>query len=323
MTPAPQMDFRIRGALTHTFRTLALAGLVFLMSSAIPSHAEGETPRVGAFVSILPEAFFVEEVGGPLVQVDVLVGPGQSPHTFEPTPKQMARLAGAQVYFTIGLPFEKKLVEKIAAANSNLNILDAAKGIKRSHHNETDEDAEPTGSPSETEGPTHKHEESEEDPHLWLSPRSAKLIAANICEGLKSVDPAHGVDYEKNLRALKARLDELDGKLARALAPLKGKEFMVFHPAFGHFAKEYGLKQVAVEVEGKEPSAKQLTQLIDWAKKQGVRVIFVQPQFSRKSAEAIAKAIGGVVVPMDPLAKDYVRNLEEMAAKIENALRQP
>ena len=153
-----------------------------------------------------------------------------------------------------------------------------------------------------------------------MSPRLAKLIAANIYEGLKSVDPAYGADYEKNLRALQGRLDEINAKLAKALAPLRGKEFMVFHPAFGHFAKEYGLKQVAVEIEGKEPSAKELAQLVDWAKREGVKVIFVQPQFSRKSAEAVAKSVGGVVVPMDPLAKDYVKNLEEMASKIESAL---
>jgi len=284
------------------------------------SQAEPVKGKVRAFVSILPQAYFVEEVGGGLVQVDVLVGPGQSPHTFEPTPKQMAKLTEAQIYFRIGLPFEDQLVKKIEATNKELKIINTIKGIKHGERDEQKERHPTLESPRAGEPEEHRHHEGEEDPHVWLSPRLAKVIAANICDGLKALDPAHAGEYEKNLRAVHARLDDLDARLARALAPLKGEEFMVFHPAFGHFGKAYGLKQVAVEFEGKEPSARQLAQLIDWAKKREVKVVFVQPQFSAKSAQAVARAIGGAVIPMDPLAKNYIKNLEDMANKVTSAL---
>jgi zinc transport system substrate-binding protein len=301
--------------------TIALAA--FLISPAWTqtlAQAASEKKRVKAFVSVMPQAYFVEQVGGSLVKVDVLVAPGQSPHTFEPTPKQMAKLAGAEIYFGIGMPFEAQLLKKVIATNKRLRIIDTTQGLKLGGYEQPENQAASKGNDAKEEFGADVHAEAERDPHIWLNPRPAKAIAANICEGLKAADPIHAPDYEKNLKILQLKLDELDAKLAEALEPLRGKKFMVFHPAFGHFGAAYGLKQVAVEIEGKEPSAKQLAQLIDWAKKEGVKVIFVQAQFSSKNAEAVAKAIGGVVVPMDPLARDYIKNLEDMAGKIQNAL---
>jgi len=273
----------------------------------------GGDKAVNVFVSILPQAYVVEQLGGPHVEVDVLVGSGQSPHTFEPTPRQMAKLAEARVYFSVGVPFEARLLKKITATYKDLKVVDTRRGIalrvtEKGHEEGTGERGQ------------HGHAAEEPDPHFWLNPRLAKIQAANICEGLTTADPEHAAYYKKNLKEFQRKLDELDAKIAKALAPLKGKEFMVFHPAFGYFGDRYGLKQVAVEIEGKEPSARQLAALIDEAKHKGVRVIFVQPQFSRKSAEAVARAIGGAVVPMDPLARDYMKNLEDMAEKVGNAL---
>jgi len=133
-------------------------------------------------------------------------------------------------------------------------------------------------------------------------------------------DPRHAAAYERNLKALQADLDEVDARIAEALAPLKGRKFFVFHPAFGYFADAYGLKQVPVEIEGKSPGPRRLAALIEKARREGVKVIFVQPQFSPRGAQAVAEAIGGVVVPMDPLARDYLKNLEHIAQQIKKAL---
>jgi zinc transport system substrate-binding protein len=220
----------------------------------------------------------------------------------------VAALAQAQVYFSIGIPFEARLLQKVLAMNKRLKVVDTREGVKLRPATEPDEDEKDyvKGAP---------------DPHTWLDPMLAKTEAANICKALQQIDPAHATDYERNLKACQDDLDAVDTRIAQALAPLKGRQFMVFHPAFGYFGDRYGLKQVAVELEGKEPSARKLAELIDKARNDGVKVIFVQPQFSRKSAEAVAHAIGGAVVPMDPLAKDYLANLQDMAEKIEKTLK--
>jgi len=305
-------------------RRFASAGALLLLAAWLPSCGERgeETPggKVRVFAAIPPLAYFAERVGDGHVQVDVLVAPGQNPHVYEPTPRQIAALAGAQVYFKMGMPFERALAGRIAETSKKLKIVEVCQGIalRRMTESEADHDGDekPNG---------HGHEVGTLDPHAWLNPRYARIMAATIERALAETDPAHAGEYAKNLQALQADLDAVDAKLERVLAPLKGKELMVFHPAFGYLADAYGLRQVSVEIEGKEPSAKQLAALIERAKKDGVRVIFVQPQFSRKSAEAVAAAIGdarhpGAVIPLDDLAHDYLANLEDMAAKIEKAL---
>jgi len=296
-------------------RSARIPLLLALLPGVWSCDATGPDPAAGrlrAFVSILPQASFVERVGGEHVAVEVLVGPGQSPHAYEPTPRQMAALAGSRVYFSIGVPFEKSLLGKLATMARDLRIVDTREGIPlRKMTDGHDEGARHD----------HEHPEGTPDPHVWLNPRLAKLVAANIAKALKELDPQHAADYEANLKAFQADLDRVDARVAEALAPLRGKSFMVFHPAFGYFGDAYGLTQEAVEIEGKEPTARQLAALIEKAKARGVRVIFVQPQFSRAGAAAVASAIDGVVVPMDPLARNYIENLEVMATQIQGGLR--
>ena len=267
--------------------------------------------QVKVFVSIAPQAYLIERIAGPLAPANVLVGPGQNHHTFEPTPKQMADLAGASLYFTIGLPFEKRLLEKIQSANPGIKCIDTREGIALRTMETADEHAEPDSD----------HGHGAVDPHVWLSPLNAKIIAANICRGLKEADRAHSADYDRNLAALQRELNECHARISKVLAPLRGDAFYVYHPALGYFANAYGLRQIAVEIEGKEPTAKQLAELITRAKADGVRVIFVQQQFPKRAAEAIAKEVGGAVVSIDPLAYDYVRNLEGMADQPWTALQ--
>jgi zinc transport system substrate-binding protein len=313
-----------------------LAILTLLLLSALlvvlpATAADKPAGKIKIFVSILPAAYFVEHVGGPNVEVSVLVGPGQDPHTFEPTRKLMTKLADAKVLFKMGFPFEETIIKKMGSTFKNVEVVDLQKGIKLRAMTEEESEAEEAehghgegeehehghGAAEEHE---HHHEAGEMDQHSWLDPQLVKIQAKTIADALIRIDPSHQAQYEENLRAFQADLDAVHEQLKKALAPVKGKSFFVFHPAWGYFGDAYGLKQVPVQIGGKEPTAKQLTQLIKLAKEDGVKVIFVQPQFSKKSAEALAKSIGGAVVPLDDLAPDYIRNLQGMADKIESAL---
>ncbi len=265
--------------------------------------------KIPVFVSILPQAFFVEQIGGERVQVDVLVLPGQSPATYAPTPKQMAKLSHARAFFRIGVAFENGFMPKIKNSMNNLLIVDTREGIKlaalENHQHENHGDS---------------HHDNELDPHIWLDPMLVKQQGAIIRDTLISLDPAGEELYRKNFIAFSAKLDQLDKKLRQALLPVKGKTFFVFHPAFGYFAKAYGLKQVAVETGGKKPGGRHLARLIESAQEKKVKVLFVQPQFSQKSAGTIARAIDGVVVAIDPLAKDYFSNMEKIAREVQSGI---
>ncbi len=262
-------------------------------------------------VSIPPQRYFVGRVGGKHVDVSVLLAPGQSPATYEPTPKEMVKLARSGVYFRIGVPFERQVVEKIGSALEDLRIVDTRKGIELRASDPHDHRA--------GGGHAHHHHH-EQDPHVWMNPRLVKVQADIVCRTLCQIDPAHRTEYEGNCRAFKADLDRTDAKIAASLGSLRGGTFYVFHPSLGYFADAYGLEQVAIESGGKQPTAKQLAALIDRAKRDGVRLIFVQPQFDKRNAETVAAEIGGAVVPLDPLAEDYIENLLHVAAEIRRAL---
>jgi zinc transport system substrate-binding protein len=304
-----------------------------LLAAGAPARTP-ESPVVSAFCSIAPQEFFVERVGGGLVSVKVLVGPGQSPHTFEPTPRQMADLAESDVYFAIGLPFENRLLGRIEELGSGIQMVDTSAGIPRRQVEVAHGHGEKDGSARDDEHHTDHansagHENSAHDdergglpdPHTWLNPRFAKVQARNICSALKELIPEHAAEFAANLSRLLHDLDALDAQLTDALGPLAGENIYVFHPAFGYFADAYGLRQVPIELGGMEPSARELAELIDHATSEGVRVIFVQPQFSTRSARAIAEEIGGVVVPIDPLSADYMDNLRSIAREVKQALR--
>jgi zinc transport system substrate-binding protein len=267
----------------------------------VASAAQSQAQKIKAFVSILPQAYFVERVGGPFVEVKVLVAPGQSPATYDPTPKQMSELGRSQLYFRIGTPFEKSFIAKISDTFKRLKIIDIRKGIQLRSFKQSGLSQVP-------------------DPHIWLDPKLVMIQASTICNALAQVDPVHEEEYKANLSTFNADLINVDAKIAKTLAPVKGSKFYVFHPAFGYFGDSFGLTQVAVEIEGKAPSAKQLTHLIKRARKDNVKVIFVQPQFAKKYARTVAEAIGGAVVPINPLARDYLKNLENIAENLKKAL---
>ena len=305
--------------------SIGLIGLTLVIAS--PSGATGG--GIPVFVSVLPQAYFVERVGGEHVEVTVMVQPGQSPATYAPTPRQLGSLSEAKLYFSVGVPFERGFLHKVASTSPGLRIVDTREGVPLltmageripggPRHDEGMGETEPSDSAHELG--EHSHGGNDPDPHTWLDPKRVMIQAETIARALVEIDPAGEKGYRTNLASFQRELHILDRRIAEVFAPLEGARFMVYHPAYGYFADAYGLRQVAVETEGKEPSARQLTALIEAARASEVEIIFYQPQFSSKYATVVADAVGAVAVPLDPLARNYIRNLEEMADKIEQAL---
>lgn len=272
------------------------------------------------FVSVLPQKTFVEQVGGSHVEVRAMVRPGHDPHTYDPTPQQVAALAGAVLYVRTGVPFEDAWMTRIRSANPGMRVLDARQGIdlRAMEHHEHEGEAEHTG-----HGHAKEHDDghSSQDPHVWTSPPLVKLMAGNIRETLIALDPSHEADYKRNYQAFAAELDALDQDIRNQLTGLKNRKFMVFHPAWGYFADTYDLTQVAIEHEGKQPGARALTGLIQQARRENIKAIFVQPQFDRKFAQQIAGATGGRVIVIDPLATDYADNLRQVTRQLAEVLQ--
>ncbi|NEX19430.1 zinc ABC transporter solute-binding protein [Thiorhodococcus mannitoliphagus] len=306
---------------TLLLRRLLLRTLLLLLA-LISTTAAASTP-LAVFVSIPPQEDFVERVGGDLVHVESLVKQGFSPHSYEPTPGQMTRLAAADLYLGIGLPVEAAWMKRIRAVNPDITFLDLSSGLSRrpfdwspvsaraDHRAYQGEAAEKSAAAEE-----HHHDESELDPHLWTSPQMVKKMGVGIAESLGQLAPAHKADFAANLATFQADLDGLDRDIRRILAGLKHRRFMIFHPSWGYFADTYGLEQIPIEHEGKEPGPRSLAELIERAKRDDIRIVFAQPQFSRKAAEKVAQAIGGRVVLADNLAPNYFDNLRHFARSL-------
>ena len=290
--------------------------------------------KLPVFVSIVPQKYFVQQIGKNRVDVKVMVQPGASPATYEPKPRQMAALSEAKLYFSIGVPFESAWLDKIAAGNPKMAVVHTDHGIEkiamaRHQHHEDHAGKNQDGHHHEQEEETAHHDDHEKghhghaglDPHIWLSPPLVRIQARTITTALQTADPAHRDVYDANLHDFMGRIDQLDHELRDTLAGKSGMSFMVFHPAWGYFAHAYGLKQMPIEVEGKDPKPAQLQALIEHAREKNIRVIFVQPQFSAESAQLIAREIGGQVVPANPLAEDWMANLRLVADKFKTALK--
>jgi zinc transport system substrate-binding protein len=293
-----------------------IIALSFLLPSSFLSPASAEN-RIKVTVSILPQKYFVRKIGGDLVDISVMVLPGSSPATYEPRPKQMVKLTESRIYFAIGVPFETVWLKKFESFNSKMTIVATQAGIEKVpmktdlHNNNEGGD--------NTKTTAHA---GIKDPHIWLSPPLVMVQARNILKALLNADPANRETYAANYKAFIMELVELDLGISRLFADTgRNTRFMVFHPAWGYFARAYGLRQIPVEIEGKKPTPKGLQQLIRAARKDGIKVVFVQPQFSTKSAGTIAKAIGGRVVFADPLAVDWAKNLLLVARQFKDALR--
>ena len=299
--------------------------------------------KLHTFVTIAPQKYLVQQIGKDLVDVQVMVEPGADPHTYEPNPKQMVAISKAKLYFAVGIEFEDANLRKITATNPNLKVIHTDHYIEKlameaHHHHDDHEEGEHHGEEKHDHKKSEHHEEAENehhgeeehdkdhhehaglDPHIWLSPPLVKIQAHTIMVALKEADPVHRSTYEANYKAFASQIDRLDAELKQIFTGKTGLQFMVFHPSWGYFANAYGLKQVPIEIEGKNPKPAQLKELIQHARKKGIKVVFVQPQFSTQSAEVIAREIGGQVAFADPLAEDWMANLREVANKFQSAL---
>lgn len=286
-----------------------LISLVFLFLSLPYAGASAAfAAPMEIYVSIPPQKWLSDRIGGEKVLTHVLVAKGQDPHTYEPTPKQISDLARSKIYFTIGLEFEEQITRKLGAAVAGLTMVDSSESLEKivmnDHQHET----------------SHEQHHENTDPHVWLSPPNLMTMAGDMAAAMIAADPGNAEIYRQNLQKMTLALKQLHQTITADLAPFKGSAFYVFHPSFGYFARDYHLEQQAVEVTGKSPSPRQLSALITRARAEKVRVIFVQPQFDRRSAAMIAKAIDGVVEPLDALDEGVADNLQTIAARIKSAL---
>lgn len=254
--------------------------------------------------TILPTKYFVEKIAADTVDVNVMVGKGSDPHTYEPKPSQMKNVEKSDLYFAVGLEFDALWLKKFASSYPNMKIIhtqDGIEKIKMTKHSHHDHEGHEHHDHHEHEA----HHEERQDPHIWLDPILAKIQAKNIKEALTKQYPKNAKLYEENFIKFAKELDDLDGYAKDKLKNIKNKKFMVYHPSWGYFAHRYGLEQLPVEVEGKEPKPGDLAELIEEAKEENIKVIFVAPQFSQKAAKTIAAQTGAKVMEIDQLPENW------------------
>jgi zinc transport system substrate-binding protein len=264
-----------------------LIAVACVIACIAPGGERAEDEQIGVIVTIVPQADFVEEIGADNVAVTVMVPPGASPHTYEPTPSQLRAVSKAKMYFTVGsgVEFENAWMDKIMAVNPDMQVVDCAKGISKMG----------------------------KDPHIWNSPLNAKVMVENICDGLIEIDHEHEAEYTANRDKYLQELDDVDAYIHERLDSFTNtRVFMSYHPSFGYFASEYNLTQIAIEHKGKAPTPIVIRNCIDQARQYNLSYVYVAPQFATKDAEVIAHAIDGQTVFIDPLPLDYTANMRSI-----------
>jgi zinc transport system substrate-binding protein len=296
--------------------SMIIALLLAGMLAACAPAEKAASDQLNVTVSILPEKYFVERIGGDAVAVNVMVGPGDSPHTYEPKTDQMTALSKSALFFTIGVEYETAWMDRFTAANPDMQIIDLSAKLEKipmvaHHHHEEGEHA----------GEEEDEEEGGLDPHVWTSPENVKSMSQTIYETLAAADPNHQAEYQANLETFIKDIDQLEADIRANLSGIDSAKFIVFHPSWGYFARDFGLEQVAIEIEGSEPSAQELATIIDEAKEENAKVIFGQPEFSTKTAEYIAQEVNGKVLLIDPLAENWLENLRAVSGTFGEVLK--
>ena len=254
------------------------------------------------FVSILPLKYFADKIVGSNYTVEVTVPPGAEPETYSPTPKQMMLLSESKAYFSIGyLGFEQVWLEDFKASNPNIQVFAISKRI------DLIKDEHPNGDSGHLRGV---------DPHIWVSPKTARIIAQNIFNGMMQVDPQNGDTYLKNFNSLIIEIAKVDSTVTKLLAGAPSRKFIIFHPALGYLARDYGLEQLSIEYEGKVPSPKHLQAIIDSAKSDQIKFVLIQKEFDKRNAEIIAKETGCRILQIDPLDYHWPEQMIEIARKL-------
>lgn len=291
---------------SRIFPALLLLSALGLAACA-PASTTGAKNTIGVTVSILPEKYFVDRIGGDHVSVNVMVVSGADPHTYEPKPAQMAALSNSDIFFRIGVEYENAWLQRFSSTNPKMKIVDISEGLQK------------------LPMPAHQGEQGASsgeglDPHVWTSPALVKSMAWRIYSELSALDPANESVFKTNLGSFQKDLDALDSEIRASLDSLTNRRFMVFHPGWAYFAKDYNLDEIPIEIGGTEPSASELSALIDTAKALNIRVIFTQPEFSTQIAKYIAKEIGADVILISNLKEDWLNNLREVALTLKKSL---
>lgn len=278
---------------------IAVLTLIITIVASSCSSRKAGTPEKSVIVSILPQKYLIDKLTGGKVKCEVMIPPGGNHETFEPSPRDMTRVAGASAYFTIGaLDFEKAWVEKVTAVNPDLKIVNTSQGIIL------------------IEGHEHHGDEADNhsvDPHTWFSPSAVKIQAKQMCDALCMVFTSDSADFRRNYAGFIREADSADSLIKETLKPYEGRTFLIFHPALAYFARDYGLKQESIEFEGKEPSPVHMREIIDMAKANGIKAIFVSREFDTRHAETIAAQLGGSLVTFDPMAYNWTENILSIA----------
>ncbi|MDD3985048.1 MAG: zinc ABC transporter substrate-binding protein [Methanobacterium sp.] len=269
--------------------------IVIILFYLASLKAETTSNAMGIIVTVGPEMEFVKAVGGDNVYVTLMVPPGADPHTYEPLPDQLKYVANSKMYIEVGTPieFELNYMDKMKEINPNMLVVNSSQGISLI--------------------PNTAEHENNSDPHLWVSPKNAKIMVENIYQGIIKLDPNNTAYYTKNRDNYLKQLDELNNNITDSLKNKENNQIIVYHPSWAYFCRDYNLIQIPIETGGKEPTSQIIASTIMLAKKNNIKVIFIEPQYSSKSEDVIASEINGKVVKIDDLAENYITNLNNVA----------
>lgn len=266
-------------------------------------------------VSILPQKYFVERITAHRVEIIVVVPPGASPATYEPSPSDMRNMSRADIWFTIGVEFERAWIPRFRGSNQDMIISSTIENIDRLPFDRYGIPEESVSSSAHQDN-ERNHSHGWDDPHVWLSPELVRKQAAIISEALSELDHDEEAQYQENLEQFNLEIDSLQNSIHAMLDPLEGNCFIVFHPAWGYFSDEFKLIQIPIEVSGSDPSPGEMSHIVDLAEEHDIQAIFVSPQFSTSSAEAIASEINAGIIYIDPLAENWSANLMHVAEEL-------
>ncbi len=305
---------RTRGAETRRLPRTGLL-LLFALVAAIPAAAgaaaesEPRTGPIAVYASVMPQADIMERIGGDHVEVGVLIGPGQDAHTYDPSPREIERLAAAELLFTTGLEYEARIVGTLERSARGVRVVDLTEGIElrelEAHYHD----------PSVP----HSHDNEPGDPHIWLGPDEVRHQAQTIRDAFIAARPEWEAEFRRGYESFLATVDEVERDLARLLEPMRGRTILVYHPAFGYFTDHFEITQLAVEAGGREPSPRQLERTIELALEAGVEVVFTQPEYDDVASRAVARAIGARTVAVTDLGDDWAELMREIGEAIAGA----
>jgi zinc transport system substrate-binding protein len=320
--------FRITGVILW-----GLLGLGCLFGWVAPARAAPPAGKLLVAATIVPLGDFCQKLGGDLVQVQVLIPPGASPHVFEPAPSVMAKASQAQVFVYIGAgmePWADKLLH--SRGRDRLVVVEAVQGVPllkdtHEHHHEEAEKPGHTGRHHEAEESADLHQTG--NPHIWLDPVLAQDICRKIARAFIQADSGHRAQYEANLKNYLAALDELNREIETRARGWRLRDYVCFHPAFTYFARRYNLHEVGVieAAPGREPTPRHLQKLVAAIRRYGIKVVFAEPQLNPRVAEVVAQEAGVKVLMLDPMGgvppygSDYLKLMRYNLAALDEALR--